>query len=50
MADSKTVEEMKSEMIDEIQGITDNSRLEDEYNHFYGNDSEDYVKVSEPDD
>ena len=43
----KTAEVMKAEMIDEIDGMTDNSRLEDEYNHFFGNDSVDYVNISE---
>ena len=40
-------DQMKVEMIAEIEAMDDNSRLEDEYNQFFGFDSEDYVKVDE---
>ena len=46
---TKTAEQMKAEMVDEIQEMTDNSRLEDEYNHFYGNSGKDYIALSDPD-
>ncbi len=41
--------QMKAEMVTEIEAMTDDARLEDEYNHFFGNESVDYVKVDEPD-
>lgn len=35
---TKTAEVMKHEMIEEIEIMDDNVRLEDEYNHFFGTD------------
>jgi len=32
----KTVEEMKQEMIEEIEAMTDDDRLVSEYNSFFG--------------
>ena len=29
-------EQMKEEMVDEIENMTDNDRLQAEYNHFFG--------------
>ena len=36
---------MKAQMIEEIEAMDDNSRLENEYNHFFGFESVDYVKM-----
>ena len=40
-------EQMKKDMVLEIESMTDNNRLEDEYNHFFGNEDDDYVCVDQ---
>jgi len=38
---------MKREMIEEIKDMEDNSRLEDEYNNFFGYTGGGWVKIDE---